>query len=185
MYSGAHPLFLPLSTCLSGGTSPDTNQTLEAMLTDEALDEVAGWAAGVGLDKAMLIKWERQGGTEAGVAGSGHTAEERQTGSEPEGLGGSAAAGQLRVEPGPCNASKAAGRYASSRLLERLHVRGLQVRGICLRSRTLWFTPKVMGEASPRVALGDGPRVGLCYSQPDAASCPEAVLRIKHILFLS
>ena len=131
---------MPLPPCPRGGTSPDTNQTLAAMLTDVALDEVAGWAAGVGLDKAMLIKWERQGGTEAEAAGAGNTAKERQTGSEPESVGGAAAAGQLRFEPGPCNASKATGGYASSGLLERLHARGLQVRGISA------FTPKVLGE---------------------------------------
>ena len=139
-FPSACPCF-PLLPCVRVGTSPDTNKTLEAMLSDEALDEVAGWAAGVGLDKSMLIKWERQGGMGEIAAGAGNTAEERRTSSEPESLGGSAAAVQLRVEPGPCNASKATGGYASSGLLERLHARYLQVRGISA------FTPnQVLGE---------------------------------------
>ena len=88
---------LKLISCFRGGASPDTNLTLQQQLTDEALDEVATWAAGVGPEKGLLVRWEE----EATLRAAGE-------------VGGSSS--DLRR-----------GRYVSSGLLERLHDRGLQV----------------------------------------------------------
>jgi hypothetical protein len=119
------------------------------MLEDSALDELSTWAAGVGPDKNLLIRWQQHSQQQLGRLQEGSLVESNQSdggvSSDPlihndvrarvkEGSTGDGG-GDLDEASGMREST--AGHYVSTGLLKKLHMRGLQVRGCLLICKTI------------------------------------------------
>lgn len=100
--------------------APDSNLTLAQLTSEQSLSEIAGWAAGLGMSKSSLVRWQPEAAVVAGAAaaaaaggGAGSAALPAAAASQAAGQAKAAGAGAGSVGAGGAVAAAAAASKAT------------------------------------------------------------------------